>query len=118
MSQIRKINRSVVIGSMLCLVLLMSSMASAAVDVCGQPFAFVSSQPDQVIDCATGYLIVDNSTVTIGPGAHISDTVGGGAGTGIFTSGGYNTIDIYGGQIDTMLNFVFFPLFGYFAHFF
>ena len=38
-------------------------------------------------------------------GAHISETYGG-AGGGIFTSGGYNTINIYAGQIDTMLNTV------------
>ena len=37
------------------------------------------------IDCATGYTIVSNSTVNLLPGTHISDAVGGGAGTGILT---------------------------------
>jgi len=91
-----------------CVVLLalLVSSPALAVDVCGQPFAFISGETNQVIDCATGYLIVDSSTVTLLPGAHLSDTVGGGAGTGNLASGGYNTIDIYGGQIDSMLNTV------------
>jgi hypothetical protein len=95
----------IVLISTVFLALLVSSPA-LAVDVCGQPFAFVSAETNQVIDCATGYLVVDHSTVTMLPGAHLSDAVGGGVGTGNLVSGGYNTINIYGGQIDSMLNYV------------
>jgi len=90
-------------------VVLMALLAPSAValDVCGQPFLIVDGEPDPVdIDCETGYTIVSNSTVNLLPGAHISEAIGGGPGTGILTVnfGADNIINIYGGQIDTMLN--------------
>jgi hypothetical protein len=89
-------------------VLLTLSMSSPALalDVCGQPFLIIDGATDPVvdIDCETGYTVVANATVNLLAGAHISEVYGG-AGGGILTSGGYNTINIYAGQIDTMLNF-------------
>lgn len=86
--------------------LLLSSPASA-LDVCGQPFSFIISEPEPVnIDCETGMLIVSNSTVNLLPGAHISNELAGGVGAGYITvdASVSSTINIYGGQIDTMLN--------------
>jgi hypothetical protein len=81
--------------------------AAKALDVCGQPFLFIDGSVDPVVDinCETGYTIAGYATVNLLAGAHISETYGGGGG-GVFTSGGYNTINIYAGQIDTMLNTV------------
>ena len=81
--------------------------AAVALDVCGQPVLFIMSEPDPVdIDCATGYTIVSNSTVNLLPGAHISEEIGGAPGSGILTvdASVSNTINVYGGQIDTSLN--------------
>ncbi|MHC5182253.1 MAG: hypothetical protein ACYSOW_10370 [Planctomycetota bacterium] len=80
--------------------------AAMALDVCGQGFLFIVSEPEPVdIACETGYTIVSNSTVNLRPGAHISEAVGG-AGGGILDVeyGSTNTINIHGGQIDTYLS--------------
>ncbi len=93
---------------LVCVVLMaLLTPAAWALDICGQPMLIIDGEPDPVdIDCATGYTIVSNSTVNLLPGAHISETVGGGTGTGILTvnAGADNIINIFGGQIDTMLN--------------
>jgi hypothetical protein len=78
-----------------------------ALDVCNQPVLFIASEPAPVdIYCPTGYTIVSNSTVNLLPGAHISEAIGGAPGTGILTvdASVSNTINVYGGQIDTSLN--------------
>ena len=72
--------------------------AAMALDVCGQGFLFIVSEPEPVdIDCETGYTIVSNSTVNLLPGAHISETYGG-VGGGILSVdyGSTNTINIHG----------------------
>jgi len=93
---------------LICIVLLaLLAPIARALDVCDQAFLIIDGEPDPVdIDCSTGYTIVSNSTVNLLPGAHISETVGGGVGTGILTVnyGADNIINIFGGQIDTMLN--------------
>jgi hypothetical protein len=91
-----------------CVVLmaLLAPMAWA-LDVCNQPVLFIASEPAPVdIYCPTGYTIVSNSTVNLLPGAHISEAIGGAPGTGILTvdASVSNTINVYGGQIDTSLN--------------
>lgn len=83
------------------------SSPASAMDVCGQEFVFIMSEPDPVnIDCETGPVIVSDSTVNLLPGAHISDDLGGAPGSGVLTvdASVSNTINIYGGIIDTSLN--------------
>lgn len=94
------------VAILVCCLLALPSLASA-LTVCGEPFVFIISEPDPVdIACETGPVIVSNSTVNLLPGAHISDDLGGAPGSGILTvdAGVSNTINIYGGTIDTMLN--------------
>ncbi|MBN1123504.1 MAG: choice-of-anchor D domain-containing protein [Sedimentisphaerales bacterium] len=81
--------------------------AARALDVCGQEFLYIDGSVDPVVDinCETGYTIAEGATVNLLAGAHISEVYGG-LGGGIFSSGGYNTINIYAGQIDTMFNTV------------
>jgi hypothetical protein len=81
------------------------SSPAAALDVCGQPFLWIDGTVDPVVDinCETGFTVAVSATVNLLSGAHISEVYGGPGGA-IFTSGGYNTINIYAGQIDTMLN--------------
>jgi hypothetical protein len=78
--------------------------AASALDVCGQPFLFIDGSVDPVVDinCETGYTVAGYATVNFLAGAHISETYGGGGG-GVFASGGYNTINIYAGQVDSAL---------------
>ncbi|MBM4103341.1 MAG: choice-of-anchor D domain-containing protein [Planctomycetes bacterium] len=77
---------------------------SMALEVCGLSEVWIISEPEPVdINCETGYTIVFSSTVNLLPGAHISEVYGG-FGGGNFSSGGYNTINIYAGKIDTTLN--------------
>lgn len=93
---------------LVCVVLMaLLTPTARALEVCNQPFLFIAGEPDPVdIDCATGTTFVSNSTVNLLPGAHISDAIGGGLGTGYLSVdyGSTNTINIWGGQIDTMLN--------------
>jgi hypothetical protein len=77
-----------------------------ALEVCGLSEVWIISEPEPVdINCETGYTVAFESTVNLLPGAHISEVYGG-LGGGNFTSGGYNTINVYAGQIDTMFNTV------------
>lgn len=76
--------------------------AARALDVCGQTFLIIDGATDPVADinCETGYTMAASATVNFLAGAHISETYGG-VGGGVFGSGGYNTINVYGGQVDT-----------------
>lgn len=100
-----KARRNQVIAVVVCCLVL--SSWSSALDVCGQEFVFIVSEPDPVdIACETGPVIVSDSTVNLLPGGHISDALGGAPESGTLTVDAdvSNTINIYGGTIDTMLN--------------
>lgn len=92
--------------SLVCAVLaaLLAPGVLAAVN-CGGPFGDIISEPEPVdIDCAAGNVFAYDSTVNILSGAHFSDVIGGGPGSGQFGSGGECTINVYGGQFDSMFS--------------
>lgn len=93
---------------LVCVVLMaLLTPTAMALDVCGQGSSFIISEPDPVdIDCETGTILVSDSTVNLLPGGHISDALGGAPGSGNLTvdASVSNTINIYGGTIDTSLN--------------
>jgi hypothetical protein len=91
---------------MVCIVLVaLLAPAVNAFDYCGVQSGFDSlwfqTVPD--IDCETGRVTLYGSTVTLVPGAHISEAIAG-ATAGILESLGSSTIDITAGVIDSYLN--------------